>query len=285
MAPVQLRPRPVRKIWGRHDIPASFGVVGNSCQPLGEIWFEGPDEAAEALLIKYLFTSERLSIQVHPDDAAARLAGYRSGKDEAWIVVAAEPDARIGVGLTRPVSKSSLRRAALDGSIETLLDWRPVNAGDFLYSPAGTIHSLGEGLTLIEVQQNVDLTYRLYDFGRPRELHLDEAVEAAAPRPLRPKGKPRGLAFGREALFQGPKFVLERWRGGRGLLADASHPVWLIPVAGAATAEAQELEPGSVYLLREPTEVAVAPGSELFLAYAGAQVRFLQDGVAQRRAA
>src|SRR3546814_2738640 len=91
------------------------------------------------------------------------------GKDEAWLILAAEPDSTIALGTKRPVGREELRDAALDGSIEDLLDWKPVKAGDFYYSPAGTVHAIGAGITLIEVQQNVDLTYRLYDYGRPRD--------------------------------------------------------------------------------------------------------------------
>ncbi|MGC7532480.1 hypothetical protein ACPWML_26035, partial [Pandoraea pneumonica] len=80
-------------------------------------------------------------------------------------------------------AKDRLRAAAKDGSIVALLDWKPVRAGDFWYAPAGTIHAIGAGLSLIEIQQNVDVTYRLYDYGSNRELHLDEAVEAARPAP------------------------------------------------------------------------------------------------------
>jgi len=174
---MRLRERRVFKPWGRTDIPEQFG--GATSEPLGEIWFQREDGGADPLLIKYLFTSERLSVQVHPDDAAARDAGYARGKDEAWFVLDAEPGASIGIGLKKPVSSPDLQAAALDGSIAEMLDWRKVERGDAYYSPAGTLHSIGGGLTLLEVQQNCEVTYRLYDFGRPRELHLDEGIAAA----------------------------------------------------------------------------------------------------------
>jgi mannose-6-phosphate isomerase len=187
MAAHRLHARPVERVWGRRDLPPGFPRPQTD-GPIGEIWFEPTDDAE--LLVKYLFTSERLSIQVHPDDAAARARGYPRGKDEAWFVIDAEPGAVIGLGLTRQVSREQVRQAALDGSIENLLDWRPVAKGDLLYSPAGTVHAIGGGIALIEVQQNVDLTYRLYDYGRPRELHLDEAVAVATPGPWSPPSKP-----------------------------------------------------------------------------------------------
>ena len=122
-----LQPHPVERVWGRRALPAGFPSLGAGV-PVGEIWFEA--EADAPLLVKYLFTAERLSIQVHPDDAAARARGYPRGKDEAWFILEAEPDARIGLGLTHEVSRDALRAAALDGSIERLLDWRPVRAGN-----------------------------------------------------------------------------------------------------------------------------------------------------------
>jgi mannose-6-phosphate isomerase len=248
---IRLEPRRVEKVWGRRDLGPPFGAVPENGEPVGEIWFEAPGGVEAGLLVKYLFTSERLSIQVHPDDWAARAAGEPSGKDEAWLVLSAEPGATIGLGLTREVTPDALRAAALDGSLETLVDWRPVRSGDVFYSPAGTIHAIGAGLRLIEVQQNVDLTYRLYDYGRPRELHLDEAVAVARPEPFRGEQEPVPLGGGRTLLCAGEKLRIERCAGpGRfDLEADA----WIVPLAGAATVEGRELEPGSVWMSRKAT--------------------------------
>src|SRR5262249_13298778 len=152
---------------------------------------------------KFLFTSERLSIQVHPDDPAARAAGHPRGKDEAWLVLGADAGATIGLGLTHAVSREALRAAALDGSVEGLIDWRPVQTGDCFYSPAGTIHALGAGLTVLEIQQNLDLTYRLYDYGRPRELHLDEALAVADLSPGRGAGAEEPIDRGRDRIAAG----------------------------------------------------------------------------------
>ena len=160
--------RAVAKPWGRDSLPAPFAAPAG--ERIGEIWFEPPPEMPE-LLVKYLFTSENLSVQVHPADAEAP-PGHR-GKDECWLIVRADPGARLAVGFKTPIERETMRAAALDGSIEALLDWREVQSGDFLYLPAGTVHAIGAGLSLIEVQQNSDITYRLYDYGRPRELHLD----------------------------------------------------------------------------------------------------------------
>lgn len=264
----------VYKPWGRRDVPAVFGPVAEEGEPLGEVWFQGDGGANETLLVKYLFTSEKLSIQVHPDDEAAQAAGHPRGKDEAWLILDAAADAVIGAGLKRAIGKDELRAAALSGDIEALVDWRPARAGDILYSPAGTIHALGPGLTLIEVQQNVDVTYRLYDYGRPRELHLDLAVAAADPKPFDWAPSPRMLTPGRKLLIEGPKFVLESWRGCAGKVGGGQAPAWVIPVSGDATLDADPILPGSVHLVDESAELKVANTAELLLAYAGHAVRF-----------
>jgi mannose-6-phosphate isomerase len=173
--------RQVPKPWGRSALPAPFSNEGS--EPIGEIWFADEDAPPLPLLAKYLFTSQKLSVQVHPDDAAARARGLSSGKEECWLVIDADPGAVLGIGTLRPLDADQLRRASLDGSIEALMDWKPVSRGDFFYIPAGTVHSIGAGVSLIEVQQNADITYRLYDYGRPRELHLADGVAVADARP------------------------------------------------------------------------------------------------------
>lgn len=168
--------RYIEKPWGRAQLPAIFEAP--SCSPIGEMWFAS--HADLPLLAKYLFTSERLSVQVHPDDTQARVRGLERGKAECWYVIEAEPEATIGLGLRRTLTREELRDAALDGSIVDAIEWRPVRAGDFFYVPPGTIHAIGGGISLLEFQQNSDATYRLYDYGRPRPLHLDDGVAVSA---------------------------------------------------------------------------------------------------------
>jgi mannose-6-phosphate isomerase len=270
---MRLRERRVLKPWGRTDIPEQFG--GASDERLGEIWFQREDGGTDdPLLVKYLFTSERLSVQVHPDDAAARQAGHPRGKDEAWVVLDAEPGASIGIGLNRSVSPEELRAAALDGSVACLLEWRQVEKGDVFYSPAGTIHSIGAGLTLLEVQQNCDITYRLYDFGRSRVLHLDEGVTAARSESDVGRSVERPLADGRSIIVQGPKFILERWRSrSAGLEASEAARSWLIPTRSMVRANGAELPASSVWIADEPIELAIEDGGELLVAYEGSAVR------------
>ncbi len=178
---LKLATKIVDKPWGKRGIDPRFGVDPD--RQVGEIWFEPPIGLALDVMAKYLFTTERLSIQVHPDDATARDRGYPRGKDECWIVLDVADDAELGIGTVRELPAEELMTAAGDGSIVELMDWRRPAKGDFIYNPAGTIHALGPGLTVLEIQQAVDLTYRLYDYGRPRELHLDEAADVVRPRP------------------------------------------------------------------------------------------------------
>jgi mannose-6-phosphate isomerase len=268
----RLSTRSIEKVWGRSDLPHAFGLAMEAAQqPVGEIWFEDRKGTRPDLLVKYLLTSERLSIQVHPDAAQARAHGYPCGKDEAWLVVAAEPGARIGLGLRASVSKAELRAAALDGRIEAMIDWRDVRAGDVFFSPAGTIHALGPGLTLVEIQQNVDVTYRLYDYGRPRELHLDEAIAAAIPEPYVAPFVPYSCAPGREILVDSPAFVIERWTIGAGgrLAGGPERPVWLIPVRGGGLIDGHALEAPAVWVVEDQSRVRIDEGSEVLFAYPG----------------
>lgn len=274
MISLRLEARRVEKPWGRRDLLPPFGNIAAEAEPVGEIWFEDPRGGDAALMIKYLFTSERLSIQVHPDDAAARASGYRRGKDEAWVVLATDPDAQIGVGLKTAVDKDEIRSAALNGRIEAMIDWRPAQAGDFYYAPAGTIHSLGPGLKLIEIQQNIDLTYRLYDFGRPRELHLDHALAAANPMPYHNPFTPFPAESGRLVLAEG-KFVLERWTGKRAgrLRPGDNAPVWLVPVDGAMQIDGQSMEAGSVWLIEGDAPFKAEADSDCLIAYCADRYR------------
>ena len=273
MAAIRLETKRVEKPWGRRDLWPGFADVPDGGAPVGEVWFEKPGEEPE-LLVKYLFTSEKLSVQVHPDDAEARAHGYPRGKDEAWLILAAEPHATIALGTLAPMSKAELRASALDGSIEDKLDWKAVKPGDSYYSPAGTVHAIGPGLVLIEVQQNVDLTYRLYDYGRPRELHLEDGVAVSKPVPFVASYIPHEVGPGRTILADGPAFVLERWReGGSGTLrSDGRAPLWLIPVSGGGVIDGAPFEAGGVWMIDGDASLDLADGSALLVAYAGAGI-------------
>jgi mannose-6-phosphate isomerase len=215
--------RSVEKVWGKDILPPPFTASGGD--RIGEIWFE-PPAAMPSILVKYIFTSEKLSVQVHPNDAQALAFGELDrGKEECWFVLDAEPGATLGIGFREPLDKDALHLAACDGTIEALMEWYPVSRGDFFYIPAGTVHAIGAGVSLIEIQQNSDITYRLYDYGRPRDLHLDKGMAVA-------KGEPYNLGLrknlenlGTVALAEGPYF----WAW---YIADNNVPVSLQEIAG-----------------------------------------------------
>ncbi len=263
MPATKLTTKRVQKPWGRTDLGPWFPDATPEEGKIGEIWFEAEDDPQ--LLIKFLFTSEKLSVQVHPDDAAARASGHERGKDEAWLVMGARPDSTIGVGLTHKVSREELRASALDGSIEHLIDWRPVHADDVYYSPAGTVHAIGAGVTVVEVQQNVDLTYRLYDYGSARELHLDAAVAVADAEPFTRVEHPRDLGEGRMVVADGPKFVMERWRGAGTSATDAAQ-TWVTLARGSATIDGAQAAAGETWIAQPGTTIVRAADADLVVA-------------------
>ncbi len=237
----RLATRIVDKPWGRRGIDSRFGVGPD--RQVGEIWFEPPPGRELDVMAKYLFTTERLSVQVHPDDETAQARGYPSGKDECWIVLDVADDAELGIGTVREIPPEDVMAAARDGSIVELIDWRRPQKGDFIYNPAGTIHALGPGLTVLEIQQAVDLTYRLYDYGRPRELHLDEAADVVRPRPHE---NPLDGRVGETSrvLVAGPHFGVAWCVGQPPELPVQMHDVQLLPI----DAEVSGLAPGECAL-------------------------------------
>jgi mannose-6-phosphate isomerase len=246
-----LSPRP----WGVDRLPAPFETPKG--ERIGEVWFT-PPPALDALLIKYIFTSQKLSVQVHPSDAQAS-PGQR-GKEECWYVIAAEPGAKLGIGFRHELDSQAMRAAALDGSIEQLLDWHPAEAGDFFYIPAGTVHAIGPGVSLIEVQQNCDITYRLYDYGRPRELHLDAGMAVA-------RGEPYPAALHRKVgksgavtLVEGPHFRLDRLDGPADAMVAARYagPLLVLPLDGEAEVVGQPIGAGQCALAGRIGDVSFA---------------------------
>jgi mannose-6-phosphate isomerase len=225
---------------------------------IGEVWFT--NGADLPLLVKYIFTSERLSIQVHPNDEQARARGLEQGKTECWYILEAEPGATLGLGLKREASPDELRRSALDGSIEELMDWRPVGAGDFFFVPAGTVHAIGAGISLLEFQQNADVTYRLYDYGRPRELHLDEGMAVSQPEPY-PEVLAQHLSGDEErTIVDGPQFILVQTR--QDMLQDRRR--WVMPLDGTARSGSDIAAAGEV-LLVEPEESVEFDGARMLI--------------------
>jgi mannose-6-phosphate isomerase len=246
----------VEKPWGRTALPPMFDPPAG--ERIGEVWFT--DGAELPLLAKYIFTSERLSIQVHPNDAQARERGLPQGKSECWYILEAEPGATLGLGLKREVDKDELRAAALDGSIEQLMDWRPVAPGDFVFVPSGTIHAIGAGISLLEFQQNADVTYRLYDYGRPRELHLDDSVAVATAKPFEGGLVQHLSAEEQRTLVDGPHFTLALTHED----AFAGRQRWVMPLDGEVHSAGASAGSGDC-LLVGPDESVKSSGARILI--------------------
>ena len=175
------------------------------------------DEKRFPLLLKFLFPHEKLSVQVHPDDTQAQHSGQPWGKTECWYVASAKPGAQIALGLKPGVSSSSLRPAIEENRAEELLNWINVYPGEMIYVAGGTVHTLGPGSIIVETQQQSDTTYRLYDYGRPRELHLKEGLAAvkekvASGKVVRPAPSPIGHTKNTIAsMIRAPYFVVDQY--------------------------------------------------------------------------
>jgi mannose-6-phosphate isomerase len=273
-----------RKPWGVADLHP-WSSIDVSDDPVGELWFERADKNASipALLLKLLFTSEPLSIQVHPDDEFARSIGLPNGKTEAWYILAAVPGARVALGLKRRLTLQALRAAIRDGSIAHLTQWHPVAKGDIIFVPAGTIHAIGAGIVLAEIQQRSDTTFRLFDYGRPRELHEESAVAVSDAGPLQAQSGPRRLTTARTALVASAPFVIERidlpanshWS------LDADRETWILAIEGRARIGLTNMSIGdAVFVEGERTGIEVGPdGMSGLMAYPGPDpvVALLQD--------
>ncbi len=241
MRPKPLEPRFLEKVWGSTDLRPWFPSAERR---IGEVAFpSGP------LLVKFIFTTERLSIQVHP--------GGLEGKTEMWYVLRAAPGSVIGLGLRERVSRERLRESALSGEIERLVNWIPVRPGDTFFTPPGAIHAIGAGIVLCEIQQNCDVTYRLYDYGRPRELHLEQAVAVADPGPHPGKSIPAG-----ETLVSCEHFVTEllRWEGETWYKADPSRFQLLVVVDGSGFLDWKPFRAGEVWRVPAATSPVMCRG-------------------------
>jgi mannose-6-phosphate isomerase len=236
--PIRLTPSLREKVWGKTRLAPWFP---DSQKPIGEAWFLTERELP--LLVKLLFTSERLSVQVHPDDGED---GPR-GKTEMWHILEAEPGATIALGFREPITRRRLLESTRTGEVERLLNWIPVHPGETYLTPAHTVHAIGAGIVLCEIQQNSDVTYRLWDYGRPRELHVAQAVAvadltvhpgAADPRQVRSKHfvtEVVNLAAGAEYRpepRQCQLFICIQGSGTIGTQAVKMGEVWLLPETG-----------------------------------------------------
>ncbi|HXZ79653.1 MAG TPA: type I phosphomannose isomerase catalytic subunit [Terriglobales bacterium] len=241
------------RVWGTRDLSPYFTAPGT--EPIGEVWLTGDDckvidgplagsslaelsyrfqrqlvgESAPEpnrfpLLTKFLFPHQKLSVQVHPDDEAARCIGQPWGKTECWYVLHAVAGAQIGLGLKPGTTKAEFERAIHETRAEELLNWVDLEAGDMIFVDAGTVHTIGPGSVLVETQQSSDTTFRLYDFGRPRELHVKQGLDAMKELTRAGKVAPEVQDEFNTLLISNPYFRVNKYhlRGGQGQLLRAS---------------------------------------------------------------
>jgi mannose-6-phosphate isomerase len=252
MRPRRLTPSFREKVWGSTHLEPWFP---DSDRKIGEVWFEGVDDLP--LLVKFIFTTEKLSVQVHPADDYAHLHHASRGKTEMWHVLAAEPGAKVAAGFCEPLTQEQLRESAESGAIEQRLRWFDAKPGDTFFIPAGTVHAIGPGLALCEVQQHSDITYRLYDYGRPRELHLEHGVKVSHlgcwdPRHTTEISCPY---FNTSLVGAGVRAAPERFE-------------LLIAIAGAGTISGEPVRSGEVWYV--PAGLAVEIGGDVKMLAASA---------------
>jgi mannose-6-phosphate isomerase len=275
MAIERARAQAVPKPWGVADLRPWSRAGHDGSRLIGEIWYErsgsGPSEPS--LLLKLLFTSQPLSIQVHPGDAYARSIGLACGKTEAWYILSAAPGARIVLGLKKKLAPRQLREAVNDGSIAGLVAWRTVLPGDVAFVPAGTIHAIGAGLVIAEIQQRSDATFRMFDFGRKRDLHIADAVAVADAGPADGSVKSKRLTDERTLLVSNPHFVFERIELGPGsaIHLETDRETWLLVVSGSARAGKFDIATGdAVFAQSDFVDIrAGAQGMASLVAYTG----------------
>lgn len=278
------------RVWGTRDLRPYFSraVEGD---PIGEVWLtgdecrvasgpllgetigslvaqHGADFIGEAspqlnrfpLLIKFLFPRQKLSIQVHPDDERAHQLGQPCGKTECWYVVRALPGAQVGLGLRSGINREMFRRAIEANQAEHMLNWLDVRAGEMLYVDAGTVHAVGPNAILVETQQNCDTTYRLYDYGRPRELHLELGMAAIRENTHAGIVPPQKVE-GHQLLVASPSFIVEKHKltGSVSLAATPSSVQVLVALDGGAVVECSGAPSISISMLRG--DAVVIPAS------------------------
>lgn len=300
--PFQILPTFTERVWGTTELSKWFPQAPS--ETIGEAWFTAADNrvcdgpalgellrrhpeilgtgassdfpGVCPLLVKLLFTTAKLSVQVHPGDEYAREHHHSLGKTEAWYVIEAGAGAEVALGFKKPISPEKLRSAAVSGEIEALLNWRAVHAGDFIFVPSGTVHAIGAGITICEIQQNSDITYRLYDYGRPRELHLEDGSRVADLEPYTPAAPIRQMSAARRLLVDSKYFGIEHLRqiGQRIRVAgDLPHYILFVCLRGEGAIREQLFKKGQVWLLPAGAEAfAIESGdAEWLLAYPGSE--------------
>jgi mannose-6-phosphate isomerase len=272
VAPFRLKPWFSERPWGRGDLRPWYAETGTT-ERVGEAWLTGPQCVVETgtlvgrtlasvavemggefpLLVKLLFPAEKLSVQVHPDDAWAQKLGETRGKTECWYVLEAEPGAAVALGLKPGVDAAAMTASVAGGTMEELLEWVPVSVGDMLFVDAGTVHAIGPGVVLLETQQTSDVTYRLYDYGRPRELHLKKGLQVMKAKTAAGKVPPRVMG-GFTRLIEQKYFVVDRFELGKAeeTVVSFAGPACLVALSGSGVVIADgqvELIPGQAVVV------------------------------------
>jgi mannose-6-phosphate isomerase len=248
----KLAPHILEKEWGATT--TSPWLENKEGRKIGEIWFA--DRSVLPVLVKFLFTSDRLSVQVHPDDVYAQAHGEERGKTEMWHILEAKPGSTVAIGLREPASGERVREAALDGGIVEMMEWLPARAGDTFFIPARTIHAIGGGLVLCEIQQYSDTTYRLYDYQRTplRPLHLDDALAISHFGPY--EGRREG------DVVQCDYFRSERLTvRDRLTLPTSPEPTFYIATGGEGSIDGQPFHAGQVWLAEPETPSVIIESS------------------------
>jgi mannose-6-phosphate isomerase len=269
LGPFRLAPWFSPRPWGRKDLRPWYADTGTT-EPVGEAWLTGPEsvvetgafagktlaavaaEAGEALLgagggaefpllVKLLFPNDKLSVQVHPDDAHAQAMGQLRGKTECWYVLEAEPGATIALGLKPGATVDAVRAAIAAGTMEDRMEWVPVEVGDMVFVDAGTVHAIGPGVVLLETQQTSDTTFRMYDYGRPRELHVEQALRVMKTKTAAGKVAPRAMD-GFVRLIEQKYFVVDRYEVAAGgeVAVPGTQPGTLVALSGEAMVKGRD---------------------------------------------
>ena len=286
IAPFRLKPWFSERVWGKRDLRPWYADTGTR-ELVGEAWLTGPQCVVETgayagrefasmakelggefpLLVKLLFPNEKLSVQVHPDDAQAQAMGETRGKTECWYVLEAEPGATVALGLKKGVTVADVSASVADGTMESLIEQVPVAVGDMLFVDAGTVHAIGPGVVLLETQQTSDVTYRLYDYGRPRELHLQKGLAVIRPETAAGKVQPRAMD-GFVRLIEQRYFAVDRFEvaAGHATTVAMDGPGCLIGLRGSGLVkrgeDAVELTAGRAVIVPHPCgSVIVEAGS------------------------
>jgi mannose-6-phosphate isomerase len=265
----KLVPDVLDKVWG--SSATEPWLANPEGRKIGEIWFSAPE--AMPVLIKFLFTSDRLSVQVHPDDVYARAQGHERGKTEMWHILRAEPGATIALGLRDVAMGEQVSAAALSGDIVDMLQWIPAQAGDTFFVPAGTIHAIGGGLAICEIQQLSDVTYRLFDYQREpkRPLHLKESMDVARLAPADCRRQGTALAEGHKLLAECAHFRTELLNIDGSLQCVAKRgPAMYVAIRGDGTIAGKPFRAGEAWLV---------PGGTPVLEIASASAEFIVASV------